>query len=160
MVGSAGFEAVIVPHRALSARGRRRLLCAIGGASLAIAGTCVAIGAWPVAGFAAVAVALATLALRRNAQAALASETLVLTEAGLRILRTDRRGARCERCLPASWLAVDLLDRPGRVPVLLVSAPGLREEVAASLGEGEKRDLATALRAALDAQRNPRFDNP
>jgi hypothetical protein len=33
-------------------------------------------------------------------------------------------------------------------------------EVGASLGEHEKRDLAEALRDALDRWRHPRFDNP
>ena len=43
---------------------------------------------------------------------------------------------------------------------LLLVAHGVREEVAATLGEEEKRDLWAALRAALHQLRNPSFDNP
>jgi hypothetical protein len=36
----------------------------------------------------------------------------------------------------------------------------MREEIATSLGEVEKRDLWEALRDALHRLRSPRFDNP
>ena len=64
-------------------------------------------------------------------------------------------------------VAVWLLRRrdPGRkrafrVPALWLQSRGRRMEVAAELGEAEKRQLADALRAALHRWRNPVFDNP
>lgn len=154
------FEAVIVPHRSLSRRGMRRLLGAIGLACGVNAAAFVAIGAWPVGGFTGVELLLAAVLLRLNQRAARASEALLLTETALRVIRTDPGGRRSERVLSPAWLTVHLEDRPGRVPGLWLGARGAREEVARSLGEQEKRDLAQALGDALHRWRNPRFDNP
>ena len=46
------------------------------------------------------------------------------------------------------------------MPKLLLVAARLREEIAATLGEEEKRDLWSALRHSLYQLRNPSFDNP
>ena len=51
-------------------------------------------------------------------------------------------------------------EPPGKVPKLLLVAHGVREEIAATLGEVEKRDLLNALLGALHRLRNPSFDNP
>jgi len=154
------FEAVIVPHRSLSRRGRAILLCAIGFACTASASVFVALGAWPVGGFTGVELLLAALLLHLNTRQARASEVLILTRSGMRILRTDPRGARQERVLPAGWLHAVLEERPGRVPRLMLRGGGVAEEVAASLGEHAKRDLAQALAEALHRLKNPVFDNP
>lgn len=154
------FEAEIVPHRSLSRRGLRILLAAIFVVCAADAAVFVHIGAWPVGGFAGVELLLAALLLRINARAARAREILSLTGAALRVVRTDVQGRRDERVLPPAWLTVQLEERPGRVPGLWLGVRGQREEVARSLGEDEKRDLARALTEALDRWRNPRFDNP
>ena len=89
-----------------------------------------------------------------------ASEVLLLEADGLRLIRTDPRGRREERRMPAGWLNVVLEERPGAVPRLWLTTHGMREQVAAALGEREKRDLAAALGQALHRQRNPVFDNP
>lgn len=154
------FEAMIVPHRSLSRRGRRRLIgamCLLCGLNAAMF---VYLGAWPVGGFTGVELVLAAVLLQVNAHAARASELVLLSEAGLRIVRTDPRGARRERLLPAAWLRVVLEEIPGRVPRLLLQVRETREEIAASLGEAEKRDLAAALSDALRRWRSPVFDNP
>jgi hypothetical protein len=85
---------------------------------------------------------------------------LLLTEDALRIVRTDQHGRRQERRLPVGWLSAVLDQPPGKVPKLLLVAHGLREEVATTLGEEEKRDLWSALCNSLYQLRNPRFDNP
>jgi uncharacterized membrane protein len=154
------FEAVIVPHRSLSRRGLRLLLAAIFLACSINAAVFIAIGAWPVGGFTGVELLLAAVLLRLNVVSARASEMLLLTSKALRIVRTDRHGRRAERVLSPAWLTVTLEERPGRVPGLWVGTSGQREEVAKSLGEAEKRDLARALQEAVYRWRNPRFDNP
>ncbi len=154
------FEAVIVPHRSLSRRGLRVLLGAIALACGINAAVFIHIGAWPVGGFTGVELLLAAVLLRLNATAARASEMLLLTGEALRIVRTDPRGRREEVELPPGWLTVTLEERAGRVPGLWLGTRGQRQEVAKSLGETEKRDLARALEAALYRWRNPRFDNP
>ena len=154
------FEATIKPHRSLSPRGLRLVLAAIGLACVLDAVVFPLIGAWPVGGIAGLELILAAVLLRLNARAARASEVLLLTEAELRVVRTDLQGRRAEKVLPPAWLTVHLEERPGRVSGLWLGTRGAREEVARSLGEDEKRDLARALREALHTWRNPRFDNP
>jgi uncharacterized membrane protein len=118
------------------------------------------IGAWPVAVFSVIEVGLFVFLLRLNVRHARQSELVLLSEASLRIVRTDWRGRVQERTLPAAWLRVRLEDRPGRVSRLVVTARPAEEEIAATLGEDQKRDLAAALTDALDRARRPNFDNP
>jgi uncharacterized membrane protein len=153
------FEAVIIPHRSLSPRGLRILIAVICLLSGLIVLRFWFIGAWPVAGFSVVEVGIAIFLLRLNASRARASELVLLSEDALRIVRTGRAGRRDERTLPVGWLNVVLDEQPGRVPTLLLVARGVREEIAATLGEAEKRDLWSALRDALHQARNPQFDN-
>ena len=154
------FEAMIVPHRSLSPRALSVLMGVIGGLCGLIMLRFWLIGAWPVAGFGLVEVGLAIFLLRLNAHRARASELILLSERALRIVRTDRHGRRQERELPAGWLNAVMEEPPGRVPRLLLVARGVREEIAVTLGEAEKRDLWMALRDALHRLRHPNFDNP
>jgi uncharacterized membrane protein len=154
------FEAMIVPYRSLSPRGL----------GILIAGVCLLctltalrfwfIGAWPVALFSVVEIGIAVFLLQLNASRGRASELVLLSENALRIVRTDRAGRRYERVLPVGWLNAVMEERPGRVPQLVLAARGVREEIAASLGEAEKRDLWEALHTALHELSNPRFNNP
>jgi uncharacterized membrane protein len=154
------FEAVIVPYRSLSPRGLRILIAVICLLSALMGLRFWFIGAWPVAAFTVVEIGIAIFLLRLNASRARASELVLLSAESLRIVRTDRAGRRQERLLPVGWLNAVIEEPPGRVPRLLLVAHGIREEIAASLGEDEKRDLWTALHGALHQLRNPRFDNP
>lgn len=154
------FEAMIVPHR--SPRGDRlRLLvgfiCLLSGG---LSAGLYLVGAWPVVAAFGLEIGLAVFLLRRHALGARASEMLLLSDAGLRLVRTDARGRRSEHDLQPAWLGVALEERPGRTPALWLSNRGRRLEVGAVLGEDEKRELADALRAALHRWRHPVFDNP
>ena len=154
------FEAVIIPHRSLTRAGLRWLIGFICLVSTGISVGLWFLGAWPVIAVNGIEIALAIILLRRNAQASRASEMLLLSADGLRIVRTDMGGRRMERSLQPAWLRSDLEDRPGRAPVLWLSDRFHRMEVGAELGEVEKRDLAAALAEALYRHRHPTFDNP
>ncbi|HJS87410.1 MAG TPA: DUF2244 domain-containing protein [Acetobacteraceae bacterium] len=154
------FEALIVPHRSLSPRGVRIVAGIMLGGAAAIALRVWLIGAWPVLAFSVVEVALAVGLLTLNIRRGRASELVLLTEHAVSVTRTDPRGRRTQVSIPAAWLTVALEEIPGQVPRLVLGARGTREEIGASLGEAEKRDLAEALRGALWALRNPVFDNP
>ena len=156
----AVFEAVIIPHRSLTRTGLRWLVGFICLLSTLVSLGFFYLGAWPVMGFNGAEIALAVVLLRRNARASRASEMLLLTEEGLRVVRTDVAGRRVERCLQSAWLRAELEERAGRVPALWLSDRGGRMEVGAALGEAEKRDLAVALAMALYRHRNPTFNNP
>lgn len=154
------FEAVIVPHRSLSAGGLKLLIGAI--CALSICSTAVFwwLGAWPVAGFNGVEITAALLLLRYNARAVRANEVILLSGSALKVIRTAQDGTRTEQAVSPAWINVHLQDRPGRVPGLFLAAHGTSLEVGASLGEPEKLDLAAALKDALHRWRNPVFDNP
>jgi uncharacterized membrane protein len=153
------FEALIVPHRSMSARGVTVLSLAIAGVSLLLALRFWFIGAWPVVCFTVVEVGLATFLMRLNLLHARQSEMLLLSEERLKVVRTDWRGRRSECALPAAWLRVRLEERPARVSRLVVATRDGEEEIGESLGETEKQALATALRDALQRTRRPVFDN-
>ena len=133
------------------------VVCAL---SCLIALRVLMLGAWPVLFFSAAEVALAVFLILLNARRGRQLELVILSEDALRITRTDMNGHRTEKLLPAGWLNVVLQEKPGRAPALLLSGSGQQEEIAAVLGEEQKRDLARALAAALYRLRNPRFDNP
>ena len=157
---TALFEAVIVPHRSLTACGLR---CLVGLICLLCGLTALRfwlIGAWPVVVFSIAEVGLAVLLLRINASQARSSELVLLTERTLRVVRTTAGGRRSERELSPGWLNVALEEIPGRAPRLVLVARNVREEIGAALGEMERRDLARALQEALYNARNPRFHNP
>ncbi len=154
------FEAVIVPHRSLSITGLRVLLGVVLAASVASSTAFVLLGAWPVGVFAGLELVLAAFLFRLHMRAARASELLLLTPQGLRIVRTSPRGRVESRDLPADWMAVRLEERPGRVPALMLQLRGQAVEVGRELGEEAKRSLAEALAEALHRRRNPVFDNP
>jgi uncharacterized membrane protein len=159
-LGAPIFQAVIIPQRSLSPRAARRVAIVVGAMCCLTAAAVAIAGAWPVVGFTGAELLLASLLLRLHLRGGNAREMLLLDDAGLSVVRTDASGRRREVALPGGWLSVRLQERPGRVPALKVVGRGVEEEVAASLGEAEKRDLAAALAAALEARRNPRFDNP
>ncbi len=154
------FEALIVPHRSLSPRGVRIVMALMLGGTAVIALRVWLIGAWPVLAFSVVEVGLALGLLKLNVRRARASELVLLTEYAASVTRTDPSGRRAEISIPVAWLTVALEEIPGQVPRLVLVARSTREEIAAALGEADKRDLAAALRAALRGLRNPVFDNP
>ena len=154
------FEAVIVPHRSLSPRGLRILIGVICGLAALTMLRFLLIRAWPVIGFSVVEVGLAVVLLRLNARRGRQTELVLLSDSTLEVVRTDASGRKQSQCLSPAWLNVVLEEVPGRVPRLLLVAREQRQEIAAALGEAEKRDLAAALRAALHRLRSPNFDNP
>lgn len=157
--GLALFNAVITPHRSLSATGLRWLLAVITLLAALVSFRFWLLGAWPVIAFSVVEVGLAGVLLWLNHRAGRSVEWVTLYEHEVRIVRTTPSGVRHETSLPTAWLTVDLDEQAHRVTRLWLGHRARREEIGAALGEDEKRDLARAMRLALDWQRNPRFDN-
>ena len=157
---TATFEAIITPHRSLGPVGLRRLVGFMLLLSAIVSTIVWTLGAWPVLGFNGAEMALAVWLLRRNSAERRTTERLVLTEAGLHVIRVDARGRESRRTLGPAWLNAVLEERPGRTPALLLVERGRQVEVGAELGDEEKRSLAEALRGALWKQRHPVFDNP
>ena len=154
------FEAAIAPHRSLSRRGTKIVIGFFCTMSVVTGVRFWLIGAWPVAGFIGIELGLAAFLLWLHQRSGRQMEWLLLSSNQMRVVRRDPDGKRRQTQLPTGWLRVELEERPGRVPGLLLCAPGRRVEVARALGDEAKRDLAQALADAVHAARNPRFDNP
>ena len=152
------FEASIVPHRSLSAAGRRWLMLAMAGLCGMVAMRFWFLGAWPVVGFCGLEGAAAIGMVYLSARRARGSELVMLSADALRVIRTTPSGKRSETTLSSAWLNVLLEEANGKVPRLLLGVRTQRVEVGAALGEAEKRALAAALREALHEARNPVFD--
>lgn len=154
------FKALIVPHRSLSPGALRTLLAAIAVLCCLTSGVFVWLGAWPVGGFTGLELLLAGWLIRLHMRSARANELVLLTHGSLSVIRTDPDGVRRTHTLPPAWLSVQLQERAGRVPALLLVGQGHRLEIGASLGDVEKRSLAEAVTQALQRLRHPVFDNP
>jgi uncharacterized membrane protein len=153
------FEAEIKPHRSLSRRGLCYVVGGMLAGSLFVTSLMFMLGAWPVIGFNGADIALAFFMIWLNVRAARARETIALTASVLSVTSMDMHGRRRRLTLAPYWLNVVLEERAGCVPKLLLTARGVRHEVARQLGEDQKRDLAAALTRALANWRNPVFDN-
>ncbi|GGC32733.1 membrane protein [Siccirubricoccus deserti] len=159
--GPVLFEAICTPARSLGRRGMVMLSVALLGGAAATGGLFLALGAWPVLGFAGIEAGLVLFLVslhRRWSQRSM--EVLLLTEGSLTIRRTDARGRQREFSLDPYWARLRLEERPGRVSLLVLERRGEAIEVGQLLGEAQKRDLAAALGAALRRWREPAFDNP
>ena len=169
------FQALITPHRSLSLTGLRVLLGAVLLSCVVSAGVFAAVGAWPVGVFAGAELLLAAWLFHLHMRAARASELLLLSAEGLRVVRTSADGVVTAHLLPVDWMTVRLEERPGRVPALLLLGHGRREaigrkaigreaigreEIGQELGAEAKISLAEALADALHRRRHPKFDNP
>ena len=156
------FEAVIVPHRSLGTRGLRWLRSALGRAErLGSVGLWLA-GAWPVIGFTGLEAALGVWLLRRHAVGRRASRGAAAVRRRAADHPDGRAARRSEMQVPTSaGCAPRSRSGPAGRPRCCCAATGVAMEVATSLGESEKRDLAE-LRSATrwTRQRNPVFDNP
>ncbi len=155
------FEAVCTANQSLGKRGMAAVASLVIVASTAVAALFVALGAWPVIGFAGaeVLLVLGLLSLhRRRGRRAL--EVLALVNDRLVVRRTDARGRREEVALDAYWARVSLEERPGTAGRLLLTERRRRVEVGGLLGDAERRELAAMLDEALRRYREPVFDNP
>jgi uncharacterized membrane protein len=116
-------------------------------------------GAWPVAGFMGLDVALLWLAFRASFRQARAYEDLLVTPLELSVAKVSARGRRREWRFAPTFVRLekDVHEEFGVRRLDLVSR-GKRVEVANFLGPDAKADLARELARALDeARRGPKW---
>jgi uncharacterized membrane protein len=153
------FEARIVPHRSLTPRGFRALMVLFTVISVASAIPFVLFGAWPVAGFMGLDVAILYLAFRANFRAARAYEDIRVTPLELLLAKVTAKGLRREWRFHPAWVRLDRQEHEdfGLLRLSLCSR-GRSIEVAHFLGPDQKADFASNLSRALsEARRGPRF---
>ncbi|MGB8278787.1 MAG: DUF2244 domain-containing protein [Methylovirgula sp.] len=149
----------IYPHRSLTKRNFYILMMLFSTLSFATTLPFVIIGAWPVAGFMGLDVALFYLAFRANFRAARAYEDVRVTPLELLLEKVSPRGVRAEWRFNPSWARLHREDHEefGVQRLALVSR-GQSVEIGHFLGPDEKAHFAESLsRALAEARRGPRF---
>jgi uncharacterized membrane protein len=147
------FSTSLRPHRSLSPLGFKWLIRVVILANLMIGLPMYLLGAWPVAGFAGLDVALLWWLFHRNYADARRSETLVLTDRELVVTRVAPDGEREEHRLEAYWLRVERGER------LVVTSRGNRVVIGRFLAPAERRRVGKELEAALAAMRAPHYQH-
>jgi len=145
------FSALLTPHRSLSRTGFLVLMAFVSAVSFAAGLAFLLMGAWPVLGFMGLDVWLLYWLFQRSYLDARRSETLTLTDRELIVDRVAPDGEREQHRLDAYWLRVEEGER------LVLVSRGNRVVVGRFLSPGEREAVGEQLKAALAAQRSPRF---
>ena len=148
------FKTDLHPQRSLTRRGARRLVLCVGGVTSSLGLLFWSMGAWPIAGFMGMDVALLSFAFHMNFQAARCGEMIELRRNVLRLTRISVRGEREEFDFQTYWLQVILLPRDEMRHRLILRSHGRDVEIAPFLGEDAKQELAQTLREKLLICRN------
>ena len=149
----------ITPHRSLDARSFRLLFAIFAVGCVVSSVPFVILGAWPVAGFFGLDIALLYGAFQLSFRAARAYEDITVTAVELSVARVSAAGRRKEWRFSPGFVRLEREDFEdfGVTRLDLVSR-GRRLEVAAALGPQARADFARDLSGALaQARRGPRF---
>lgn len=153
------FDVRLVPHRSATKGNVRILLLVFTLVSTVSTLPFVVLGAWPVAGFMGLDVALLYLAFRANFRAARAYEDVCVTPLELSLAKVSAKGLRREWRFHPAWVRLDKVEHAefGLMSLALRSR-GQSVEVANFLGPDAKASFASGLTRALgEARRGPRF---
>ena len=142
-------DATLRPHRSLDQRGFLIVMVAIGVCRFLIGLAFFLAGAWPVAGFCGLEIALVYIAFRLNFRDARRCEHLLMTDDGLHIVQTDPSGTIQHIRLEPSWLTVQMDDPPRHESQLILKSHGQGLEIGRFLQPYERFEVAQALRDAI-----------
>jgi uncharacterized membrane protein len=146
-------DAILRPNPPMSAGSLRVVLAVVAAANLAFAIGFLLRGAWPIAPFMGLDVALLAWALRASRLAAQAYEHIRLTSAELFVDAHPARGAAREVTLNPYWVTVHL-DQPDEAPrKLTLRSHGKQLQVGSFLDPDSRLSFAGVLRNALERAR-------
>jgi uncharacterized membrane protein len=153
------FSARLKPHRSLTRRNFHILMGFLTAVSFFFTLPFVLLGAWPVAGFMGIDVAIFYFAFRASFRAARAYEDVEVTFFELLLAKVSAKGERSEwRFNPAFVRLEQEKHEEFGIQRLALVSRGKAVEIASFLGPADKADLATDLsRALAEARRGPRF---
>jgi uncharacterized membrane protein len=140
----ATLDAVLTPHRSLTARALLLVLCAFSTMNVAVAVFWALHGAWPVLGFLVLDVTLLTWAFLANNRAARMFERVRVDADCLQVTRQNARGSPTHWVVGSTWARVE-----DRADAVRIAAGGRALHVGAFLSPPERGDFAEALRRAL-----------
>jgi len=151
------FDAILQPNSSLDPKGFMILISAIASVSFLADMIFMAAGAWPVAGFIGLDVALIYLAFKTNYRWARMYETVRLSSDSLLVERVSPSGKVQRWRFQPRWLRINL-DSPGaHDSQLILSSHGKRLRIGAFLSPDERVELADALTGALAKLRSPEY---
>lgn len=153
------FAVRLHPHRSMTRRQFYILLMIFSAMSFTATLPFVIIGAWPVAGFMGLDVALFYFAFRANFRAARAYEDVCVTPLELMLAKVSAKGEKAEWRFNPIWVRLHKEDdEEYGVQKLALVSRGQSVEVGQFLGPEEKAQFAHGLsRALAEARRGPRF---
>ncbi len=145
------WQATLTPHRSLTREGFLAVMGLVILVNLVVGGMFMAMGAWPIAGFAGLDVLLVWWAFRANFADARQLERISITEHELVFDRLREKHPPEQQRFVRRWVRVELEEDRERELIgrlLLVSGP-TRLAVGEFLPPDERKTLATALKSAL-----------
>jgi uncharacterized membrane protein len=145
------FRATLRPYRSLGRKGFIALMAVLIGLNF-VAGTAFyLLGAWPIAPFLGLDVALVWWAFRKNYSDALREERIEVTVHELILRRFDHDKQREELRFTRPWVKVELEEDKDRdlIGRLFLRFRGERTEIGRFLGAHDRKEVAALLRGAL-----------
>ena len=145
------WQATLTPHRSLTREGFFALMGLVVVVNLVVAGMFVALGAWPIAGFAGLDVFLFWWAFKANFADARKLERISITEHELVFERESERHPPQQQRFVRRWVRVELQEDRERelIGSLLLVSGRTCVAVGEFLAPEERKTLADALKAAL-----------
>lgn len=149
------WQATLTPHRSLTRGGYFLLMGLVVLVNLVVAVMFMALGAWPIAGFAGLDVLLVWWAFKVNFADARKLERLSITEHELVLDRESERHPPQQQRFIRRWVKVELQEDRERelIGSLLLVSGQTRVAVGEFLAPEERKTLAEALKAALAVPR-------
>lgn len=148
---SKAWQATLTPHRSLTRQGFLAVMMLVAVVNLVVGGLFMAIGAWPVAGFAGLDVLIIWWAFRANFADARQMERIRITEHELVLDRMRKDKPKEQQRFVRRWVRVELEEDRQRELIgrLLLVSGATRVSIGDFLAPEERKTLASALKSAL-----------
>jgi len=148
---SKAWQATLTPHRSLTRQGFLAVMLMVVAVNFVVGGLFVALGAWPVAGFAGLDILIIWWAFRANFADARQMERISITDHELILDKVRKDKAQEQQRFVRRWVRVELEEDRERELIgrLLLVSGGRRVPVGEFLAPEERKTLAVALKSAL-----------
>jgi uncharacterized membrane protein len=148
---SKAWQATLTPHRSLTRQGFLAVMILVAVVNLVVGGLFMAIGAWPVAGFAGLDVLIIWWAFRANFADARQMERISITAHELVLDRKRKDRPEEQQRFVRRWVRVELEEDRERELIgrLLLVSGATRVSIGDFLAPEERKTLASALKSAL-----------
>ena len=148
---SKAWQATLTPHRSLTGEGFLAVMILVAVVNLVVGGLFMAIGAWPVAGFAGLDVLIIWWAFRVNFADGRQLERISITEHELVLDRIRKDMPQEQQRFVRRWVRVELEEDRERELIgrLLLVSGATTVSIGDFLAPEERKTLASALKSAL-----------